>query len=194
MTLFWKSPRSSAGFIRPPGPALLFRNAKGTAFPILGNLFGTLDRTKYLFRDALESVRMLVELKVDPGRLAKNPWRYRRLAGPLWRLLPGEARAGPILANQTTLDQLPADPMLAEWTADRSSRLPLVYTEDPNRPGPARSNLGMYRVQLAGNEYVPNREAGCTIRSTAASACITPPRSRAANPSGSTSSSAGRRP
>ena len=38
--------------------------------------------------------------------------------------------------------------------------LPLVYTEDPNRPGPAKSNLGMYRVQLAGNEYVPNREAG----------------------------------
>jgi 4-hydroxy-3-polyprenylbenzoate decarboxylase len=38
--------------------------------------------------------------------------------------------------------------------------LPLVYTEDPNRPGPARSNLGMYRVQLAGNDYIPNQEAG----------------------------------
>jgi 4-hydroxy-3-polyprenylbenzoate decarboxylase len=38
--------------------------------------------------------------------------------------------------------------------------LPEVYTEDPDRPGLRRSNLGMYRVQLAGNEYVPNREVG----------------------------------
>jgi 4-hydroxy-3-polyprenylbenzoate decarboxylase len=141
------------------GPALLFRNVKGTAFPVLGNLFGTLARTKYLFSDALESVRMLIELKVDPGRLAKNPWRYRRLAGPLWRLMQGKARAGPILANQTKLEQLP---QIQCWPEDGGAfiTLPLVYTEDPNRPGPARSNLGMYRVQLAGNDYVPNREAG----------------------------------
>ena len=38
--------------------------------------------------------------------------------------------------------------------------LPQVYTEDPDRPGLARSNLGMYRVQLAGNEYEPDREVG----------------------------------
>ena len=55
------------------GPALLFRNAKNTAFPILGNLFGTLDRTKFLFRDALESVRLLVELKVDPESHRQEP-------------------------------------------------------------------------------------------------------------------------
>ena len=141
------------------GSALLFRNVQGTAFPVLGNLFGTLSRTKYLFSDALESVRMLIDLKVDPGRLAKNPWRYRRLAGALWRLRPGKARTGPVLANQTTLDQLP---QIQCWPNDGGPfiTLPLVYTEDPNRPGPARSNLGMYRVQLAGNEYVPNQEAG----------------------------------
>ena len=102
---------------------------------------------------------MLIELKVDPGRIAKNPWRYRGLARPLWRLLPRRARWGPILANQTTLDRLP---QIQCWPMDGGPfvTLPLVYTEDPNRPGPARSNLGMYRVQLAGNEYVPNREAG----------------------------------
>src|SRR5205814_10605944 len=38
--------------------------------------------------------------------------------------------------------------------------LPLVYTEDPDAPGWRRSNLRMYRVQLAGNEYEPNREVG----------------------------------
>ncbi len=141
------------------GPALLFRNAKDTAFPIVGNLFGTLERTKYLFRDALESVRLLVELKADPGRIGKNPWRYRGLAAPLWRLLPRLVRSGPILAHQIALDRLPR---IQCWPDDGGPfvTLPLVYTEDPNRPGPAKSNLGMYRVQLAGNEYVPNREAG----------------------------------
>src|SRR5262249_28506452 len=38
--------------------------------------------------------------------------------------------------------------------------LPQVYTEDPDRPGWRHSNLGMYRVQLAGNDYVPDREVG----------------------------------
>ena len=141
------------------GPALLFRNAKGTAFPILGNLFGTLDRTKYLFRDALESVRLLVELKVDPSRIGKNPWRYRGLAGSLWRLLPRRVRSGPILAHQISLDHLP---QIQCWPMDGGPfiTLPLVYTEDPGRPGAARSNLGMYRVQIAGNDFEPNREAG----------------------------------
>jgi 4-hydroxy-3-polyprenylbenzoate decarboxylase len=38
--------------------------------------------------------------------------------------------------------------------------LPQVYTEDPDRPGWRHSNLGMYRVQLSGNQYEPDREVG----------------------------------
>ena len=38
--------------------------------------------------------------------------------------------------------------------------LPQVYTEDPAAPGPMKSNLGMYRVQLSGNRYAPDREIG----------------------------------
>ncbi len=144
---------------RAAGPALLFRNAKGTAFPVVGNLFGTLDRTKYLFRDALESVHRLVELKVDPSELGRNPWRYRGLPTAFLRLLPRRVRSGPILAHQISIDRLP---QIQCWPMDGGPfiTLPLVYTEDPNRPGPAHSNLGMYRVQLAGNQYEPNREVG----------------------------------
>jgi 4-hydroxy-3-polyprenylbenzoate decarboxylase len=141
------------------GPALLFRHVKGTAFPVAGNLFGTLERTKFLFRDALDSVRRLVELKVDPSVLGKNPWRYRGLPAAFWRLLPHRVRSGPILAHQISIDQVP---QIQCWPMDGGPfiTLPLVYTEDPNRPGPAHSNLGMYRVQLAGNQYEPNREVG----------------------------------
>src|SRR5262245_37437740 len=55
------------------GPAVFFRRVKGTAFPLVGNLFGTLERARFLFRDTLDSVRRLVELKVDPGAVVKHP-------------------------------------------------------------------------------------------------------------------------
>jgi 4-hydroxy-3-polyprenylbenzoate decarboxylase len=141
------------------GPVLLFRRAKGTSFPLVANLFGTLDRAKFIFRDALEAVRRLVELKIDPGVFGKNPWRYRGTPRTLLRLLPRRVRSGPILAHRIAIDQLP---QIQCWPVDGGPfiTLPQVYTEDPDRPGLARSNLGMYRVQLAGNQYVPNREVG----------------------------------
>ncbi len=141
------------------GPAIFFRRLKGTEFPALGNLFGTLERTRFLFRDTLDDVRRLVDLKVNPAELAKHPWRYRRVPFSAWHLLPRRVRSGPILTHQTTLDQLP---QLVCWPKDGGPfvTLPQVYSEDPERPGLARSNLGMYRVQLAGNAYEKNREVG----------------------------------
>jgi 4-hydroxy-3-polyprenylbenzoate decarboxylase len=134
------------------GPALLFRRVKGTPFPMAANLFGTLDRTRFLFRDTLEAVRHLVELKVEPPRLARQPWRYRDVPFAAMRLVPTRVRSGPIQKHTTTLDQLPK---LVSWPNDGGPfvTLPLVYTEHPARPGWRQSNLGMYRVQLAGNEY-----------------------------------------
>jgi 4-hydroxy-3-polyprenylbenzoate decarboxylase len=141
------------------GPAVLFRRVKGTAFPMVGNLFGTIDRTRYLFRDTLASVRRLVELKVDPGEALKHPWRYRGVPRSTFHLLPKRVRAGPILGSTTTVDRLPR---LQCWPDDGGAfvTLPQVYTEDPDRPGLAKSNLGMYRVQLSGNQYEPNQEVG----------------------------------
>ncbi len=81
------------------------------------------------------------------------------MPGTALHLLPQRVRSGPILANRTTLDRLP---QLVSWPNDGGPfvTLPQVYTEDPDRPGLARSNLGMYRVQLSGNDYEPNREVG----------------------------------
>lgn len=141
------------------GPAILFRCVKGCEFPMVGNLFGTIDRTRFLFRDRLEAVRRLVELKVQPSAALRRPWRYRGLPGTALHLLPRRVRSGPILANQTNVSRLP---QLVSWPDDGGPfiTLPQVYTEDPDRPGLARSNLGMYRVQLAGNDYLPDREVG----------------------------------
>jgi 4-hydroxy-3-polyprenylbenzoate decarboxylase len=38
--------------------------------------------------------------------------------------------------------------------------LPQVYSEDIDKPGIMNSNLGMYRIQLTGNDYVLNKEIG----------------------------------
>jgi 4-hydroxy-3-polyprenylbenzoate decarboxylase len=141
------------------GPALYFARVKGCAFPMVGNLFGTPERIRWLFRDTLAAVRRLVELKIDPSAFWKNPWRFRDVPRTLWHVLPRFVRGGPLFAHQTTIAQLPH---LRCWPKDGGAfvTLPEVYTEDPDRPGWRHSNLGTYRVQLSGNAYEKDREVG----------------------------------
>lgn len=141
------------------GPALYFARVKGCRFPMVSNLFGTIERTRFLFRDALEAVRHLVELKIDPAAFWRRPWRYRDVPRTLWHLRPRFVRSGPCLAYETTIDQLPR---LQSWPHDGGPfiTLPQVYTEDADRPGWRHSNLGMYRVQLSGNGYALNGQIG----------------------------------
>lgn len=144
---------------RAAGPAVLFNRVKGSEFPMLANLFGTIDRARFLFRDSLEAVRRLVELKVSPPEAVRRPWRYLGVPSTALHLAPRKVRSGPILAHSIRLDQLPR---VVSWPRDGGPfvTLPQVYTEDPDRPGLAKSNLGMYRVQLSGNDYEANREVG----------------------------------
>src|SRR5262245_26035974 len=80
------------------GPAVYYARVKGCAFPMVSNLFGTSQRTRFLFRDMLEAVRHLVELKVDPSAFWKRPWRYRDVPRALWYLRPKKVSGGPVLA------------------------------------------------------------------------------------------------
>jgi 4-hydroxy-3-polyprenylbenzoate decarboxylase len=126
---------------------------------MVGNLFGTLARTRFLFRDTLDAVRHLIELKIDPSCLWQRPWRYRDVLPALWHLRPAYVRTGPVLAHETTIGSLP---QLQSWPRDGGAfiTLPQVYTEDPNRPGWRHSNLGMYRIQLSGGSYRPGLQVG----------------------------------
>lgn len=141
------------------GPALYFANVRGCRFPMLSNLFGTMGRARYIFRETLERVRRLVELKIDPNTFWRDPLRY--LGTPLTALsmLPRSVGHGPVMENQTSISQLP---QLVCWPRDGGAfiTLPQVYTEDAMQPGLMHSNLGMYRVQLAGNQYEADREIG----------------------------------
>ena len=78
------------------GPAIFFANVKDCRFPMVSNLFGTLERTRYIFRDALQAVNHLVELKVDPSRFWKHPFRYKSVPFSLLHMLPRSRRTGPV--------------------------------------------------------------------------------------------------
>src|SRR5262245_36079732 len=120
---------------------------------------GTLERARYLFRDTYESVRRAIELKIEPARGLREPLRYAAAPLTAWRMQPRSVRRGAVLQNETTIRQLP---QLKCWPSDGGAfiTLPQCYTEDVNQPGLAHSNLGMYRVQLSGGTYVPDREVG----------------------------------
>jgi len=142
------------------GPALLFTRVKGCRFPMLGNLFGTLERTRFIFRDALADIELLTDLKVDPGAVLKNPLRLGRLPRSLWHIFPrrvsGRVRPG---FREISLAELP---QFKSWPEDGGAfiTLPQVYSEDPEKGGWRNSNLGMYRIQLSGGRYEPGREVG----------------------------------
>ncbi len=141
------------------GPALLFTRVKGCRFPMLGNLFGTLERTRFLFRDSLPVIEQLVALKLNPMQALKQPFALPGIALAARHLLPKTVRQAPATTGQCDLSDLP---QLISWPGDGGAfiTLPQVYSEHPETPGFRHSNLGMYRVQISGNDYSQNEEAG----------------------------------
>ena len=141
------------------GPAVLFEKVKGCNYPMVSNLFGTIERARFMFRDSLQAVQRAIELKIDPNEFFKRPFRY---AGTPWTgltMLPKKVRRGPVMANEISITDLP---QLKSWPNDGGAfvTLPQVYTEDVTSPGLMNSNLGMYRIQISGNQYRPSEEIG----------------------------------
>ena len=144
---------------RARGPALLFTRVKGCDFPCLSNLYGTQERTRYLFRDTLAGVKALLALKGDPLAPGKHPLRYLGLPNTAWHALPRRVLRPAVAEGQTTLAKLP---QIVCWPKDGGAYIlqPQVYTEHPEYPGLLHSNLGMYRIQISGGEYLSGKEAG----------------------------------
>jgi 4-hydroxy-3-polyprenylbenzoate decarboxylase len=143
-------------------PALFFERVKGCAFPAVCNLFGTMERCRFIFRDTLERVSRIIRLKADPAGELKNLRNLIGLAGtPVTALcsLPRKVKSGPVLACSASLSALP---QIKSWPDDGGAfiTLPQVYSEDPESPGVMHSNMGMYRIQISGNRYLQDREAG----------------------------------
>jgi 4-hydroxybenzoate decarboxylase subunit C len=131
------------------GPALLFRRVKGSAYPVVTNLFGTARRIELAFGSKPETlVREFVHLAESllPPR-GSELWKHRSLALDALRLGTRNVRQAPVtevLDHPAKLNELP---VLTTWQEDGGPfvTLPLVYTENPLTK---KHNLGIYRLQV----------------------------------------------
>ncbi len=141
------------------GPAVYYANVKGSRFPMVSNLFGTKERVHFIFRKTLRAVERVVAMKVDPMQYMFKPWEYLLAAKTAITMLPRPAWSGPVLQNQCRISDIPQQ---KSWPDDGGAflTLPQVYTEEPGTTNAMKSNLGMYRIQLSGNEYEPDKEIG----------------------------------
>lgn len=142
------------------GPALLFENVKGSRFRAASNIFGTLDRSKFIFRDTIEGMQELIQLKNDPMKALKSPFKNLQAGMAALKALPlKNPRNKPVMYEEIRITDLP---LIQHWPKDGGAfvTLPQVYSEDIDQPGIMKANLGMYRIQLTGNDYITNREIG----------------------------------
>jgi len=140
-------------------PAILFEKIKGCEFRAVSNLFGDVNRSKFLFRDTMDMVQRIALLKKDPILALKNPTKYFSTPKHLLNALPRKISKRSAGLVETTIDKLP---QITCWKNDGGPyvTLPIVYTEDADQPGWMKSNMGMYRIQLGGNDFIQNEEIG----------------------------------
>jgi 4-hydroxybenzoate decarboxylase subunit C len=137
--------------IEEEGPALLFKKVKGSSFPVVTNLFGTLDRVELAVgpkpeetvRRAVASLNRLLPPK--PSTLwQERDWLLSLTKVGFNTVKPAQAPVLEVSTNDFDLRKLPA---LTSWPEDGGPfvTLPLVYTEHPLT---REHNLGMYRIQI----------------------------------------------
>jgi 4-hydroxy-3-polyprenylbenzoate decarboxylase len=142
------------------GPALLFENVKGSRFRAASNIFGSAERSRFIFRDTFALVQQLIALKSDPVKALRHPFKHFKTGLAALKALPKKNPfQKPVLAQEINISDLP---QIQHWPMDGGPfvTLPQVYTEDIEQPGIMKANLGMYRIQLGGNDYVPDKEIG----------------------------------
>ncbi len=123
---------------RSGGPALLFSNVRGCKFPIATNLFGTLDRARFIFRKTFDAVQVAVQLKVDPSQAMRHWMRLPSLLKTAMSMRPKRVSRGPVQANTCQLSDLPH---VTCWPDDGGAfvTLPQVLSIAPPTAGKRQS-------------------------------------------------------
>ena len=74
-----------------------------------------MQRAELLFGPALEALRRVFELKIDPARALRRPLRYLGVPFTLLNALPRSVRGGPVLSGTCKLSELP---QIKSWPDD----------------------------------------------------------------------------
>ena len=163
--------------LRAGGPALLFERATGSTMPVLGNLFGTVQRVALAMgaadvtalRDVGELLAALKEPEAPTG-LRDALGKVAQLKSALWDMAPREVRSAPcqtVVLEATDVD-LGRLPVQTCWPEDAAPLINwgLVVTRGPHKK---RQNIGIYRQQvLTSNKvimrWLPHRGGALDFR------------------------------
>ncbi len=138
--------------VKSGGPALFFKNVKGSEFPVVTNLFGTMKRMCLaLETESLDSIGARIGEILEP----KTPLNFMDKIKMLPKLMelskifPKTVKTAPckevvLTGENINLFKLP---ILKTWPLDAGKfiTLPLVFTKDPVT---GTRNMGMYRIQI----------------------------------------------
>ena len=130
-----------------------------------------MERSRFIFRKTWERTQAAIRIKADPAEAMRTFWKYWHAPITGLTSLPLRSFRAPVLQNETTLDKLP---QIKSWPDDGGPyiTLPQVYSEDPKKPRIMGSNIGMYRVQMAGNDYLTGKEIGLHYQIHRGAACL----------------------
>ncbi len=143
--------------LRAGGPALLFRNPKGSTVPLLGNLFGTPERVAWgMGADSVAALRevgkLLAQLKEpEPPKGMRDAWDKLPLFRKVLDMSPKTVAKAPCqqIERRGSEVDLAFLPIQTCWPEDAGPLVtwPLVITRGPHKK---RQNLGIYRQQVIG--------------------------------------------
>ncbi len=146
--------------LKQGGPAILFEKPKGHSMPVLGNLFGSVQRVALGMGEEdpgklREIGQLLAYLKEpEPPRGLKDAWDKLPILKQVLNMAPKEVRSAPCqeLVWEGADVDLSRLPIQTCWPGDAGPLITwgLVVTAGPHK---ARQNLGIYRQQVIG----PNR-------------------------------------
>lgn len=141
------------------GPAILFEKVKGSDYQAMSNIFGTIKRSKYIFRKQWDKVEQTIAIRNNPMSAIKRPFAHIHTAFAAINALPRKVKWNPNKFKEIQITDLP---LIKHWGMDGGAfiTLPQVFSIDPDKDSIMQSNLGMYRVQLNGNDYETNKEIG----------------------------------
>lgn len=147
--------------LRQQGPALLFNNVKNHSMPVLGNLFGTVQRVAMGMGandiGALREIgQLLAALKQpEPPKGFKDAWQKLPLYKQVLTMQPkivskAACQREGMEGDEVDLSRLPIQTC---WPGDAGPLITwgLVTTKGPNQP---RQNLGIYRQQVIAKNKV----------------------------------------
>jgi 4-hydroxy-3-polyprenylbenzoate decarboxylase len=159
---------------RENGPAIFFENIKGSVFPGVCNVFGTMERMEFLFRKSLKPLQLLLEAWSDPLPFLRQPRKWLTLSRTAFFSLPRYIRSG--LPHTVCLSEVTAGmnpgwkekisalececriqdlPQIHSWPLDGGSfiTLPQVCSLSPtDKPNILQSNLGMYKLMAGSSQ------------------------------------------